>query len=146
VTITGISIQKINAGKTKTDAIAVQFSNQVNAGAADNLATYTLATVPQGKKHTTKPVALGRAIYNAATDSVMLIPKKSPLPLNPPLILDINATNLVDALGRQVDGKADGQPGGHYKAMLSKAGAITVSSVPYVKVGHSKVHALHSRE
>jgi hypothetical protein len=129
VTVTGVSIQKVTMGKTKTDAINVQFSNPVNAGSADNIAAYALATTPQGKKHTTKTVALGRAIYNAATDSVMLYPKKPPLSLSTPLILSINGSNLIDVLGRQIDGKHNGHPGGSYQAMLTKAGTITISAL-----------------
>jgi hypothetical protein len=129
VTVTGVSIQKVTTGKTRTEAIVVQFSDDVNAGTADNLAGYALTTAPQGKKHTTKPVALSRAIYSAATKSVMLIPKKPPLVLSPPPILTINGSSLLDALGRQIDGNHDGRPGGNYEAMLSKSGAIPISAI-----------------
>jgi hypothetical protein len=120
VTIAGVTIQKTITGKSKTrkKVIDVEFSGQVNAAEADNPGVYTLTTVPQGKKHKTKPVALIRAIYNLATKTVMLIPKKSPLSLNPPLILTINGANLHDTLGRPVDGKGDGQPGGIFTVEL----------------------------
>jgi hypothetical protein len=120
VTIKSVSLQKITTGKTRTEAIDVLFSNQVSVAAADNLAVYSLNTTPQGKKHITRAVALSRATYSPATETVMLFARKAPLSLSPPLILTINAANLVDTLGREVDGKGDGQPGGSYHAMLSK--------------------------
>jgi hypothetical protein len=129
VTIANVSIQKIAVGRKRTQLIDVRFSGQVNAGSADNLAIYTLNTVPQGKKHTVKPVGLIRAVYATATETVMLIPRKSPIALRPPLILMINGSNLLDSLGRLVDGNDDGQPGGNYKATLSKAGTTVISSV-----------------
>jgi sugar lactone lactonase YvrE len=138
VTISGVSLQKIALGKTKTEAIDVQFSGQVNAASADNLVVYTLATTPQGKKHRVKGVALGRAIYRTSTEAVMLIAKKAPLSLSPPLILTINANNLLDTLGRNVDGTGDGMPGGIYKAILSKTGAIRISAVEQVRVRYPK--------
>jgi predicted outer membrane repeat protein len=129
VTIANVSIQKITMGRKKIQVIDVRFSGQLNAGSADNLAVYTLNTVPQGKKHTTKPVGLIRAIYATATETVMLIPKKSPIALSPPLILTINGSSLLDSLGRLIDGNDDGQPGGSYKAILSKVGTTVIRSV-----------------
>jgi hypothetical protein len=137
ITVATVSIQKITVGKKKTQVIDVRFSGQLNAGSADSLAVYTLNTVPQGKKHTTKPLGLIRAIYATATETVMLIPRKSPIALSPPLILTINGSNLLDRLGRRVDGNDDGQPGGTYKAILHKAGTIVISSVPPGERGHS---------
>jgi hypothetical protein len=142
VTISGVSIQKITIGKTKTKAIDVLFSGQVNAGSANNLLVYTLATTPQGKKQTVKSVALGRAIYSAATQTVRLIAKKAPLALGPPLILTINANNLLDTLGRDVDGTGGGQPGGIFKALLSKAGAIRISAVRQGQGRHPTAQAV----
>jgi hypothetical protein len=46
----------------------------------------------------------------------------TPLPLSPPQILTINGAALLDSLGRQIDAKHDGQPGGLYKASLTKWG------------------------
>jgi predicted outer membrane repeat protein len=129
VTIANVSIQNLAAGRRKIQVIDVRFSGQVNAAPADNLAVYTLTTVPQGRRHMTRPVGLSRAIYASATETVMVIPKKSPIALRPPLILTINGSTLLDSLGRAVDGNGDGQPGGIYKAMLSKAGVITIKSV-----------------
>jgi hypothetical protein len=142
VMILGASIQKITTGKIKTQAVVVQFSNQVNAGTADNPAVYTLTTAPKGKKPTTKPLAISKAIYSAATETVMLIPKKSPIALSPPPILTINGATLLDTLGRQIDAKHNGQPGGLYKASLTKAGAIAVSGIRSGRVSPLAVHAL----
>jgi hypothetical protein len=129
VTIQSVSLEPIKVGKIKTQAISVQLSGQVNAAAADNLAVYTLTTAPEGKKHTTKSVALGRAIYSTDTETVTLTAKKPPLVLTSPLVLTINANNLLDTMGRAVDATGTGQPGGQYRAMLSKAGAIKISAV-----------------
>jgi hypothetical protein len=141
VTIKAVSIQKITTGKTKTDAIAVQFSGQVNGATADNLAVYTLTTETTGKKHITKPLPLSRAIYSAATETVMLILKKSPIPLSPPPTLTIDGASLLDSLSRQIDGRGNGQPGGNYVAKLTKAGAIAVSSV---RSSHSSLPTAHA--
>lgn len=85
-------------------------------------------------------MALTKAIYNAANESVMLIPRKSPITLSPAPILTINGASLVDTLGRQIDGNADGQPGGNYVAKLSKAGAIVIRSFRSGKIGHPTGH------
>jgi titin len=135
VTISGVTVQKLTMGKTRTVAIDVQFSGQVNAGTADTLAAYTLTTGSQGKKHTTKTLALSRAIYSGATQTVMLIPKKSPIPLSPPPTLTISGSSLLDTLSREIDGRGDGQPGGDYEAKLTKGGAIaSARSVPASRV------------
>jgi hypothetical protein len=126
VTITSVSTPKVTIGKTRTRVIDVQFSGQVTMASADDLGAYTLTTIPQGKTHTVKPVVLGRAVYSTSAETVTLFARKTPLSLRPPLILTINASDLVDTLGRDVDGTGDGQPGGLYKAMLSKAGAVRI--------------------
>src|SRR5262249_5638581 len=118
-----------------TVAIAVRFSGPVNAATAGNVAVYRLTTGPEGKKHTVKPLALSRAIYSSPTETVMLIPKKSPVPLSPPPTLTINGSSLLDTLSRQIDGQGDGQPGGNYVVRLTRTGAIAVSSARFGSAG-----------
>ncbi len=127
MTIKGVSLQKLTKGKTKTEVIDVQFSAPVSAAAADSITAYTLTTVPQGKKHIAEAgeVEPGE-LQAAATEMAMLTPKKSPLALSSPLILTINGSDIVDTVGRPIDGNNDGQPGGNYEVMLSKTAAIVI--------------------
>ena len=77
---------------------------------------------PANKKQKSKAVAISQATYNPANNTVRLV-TRSPLVLNPPLKLTINAARLLDTLGRPLDGDHDGQPGGNFVATLSKRGA-----------------------
>jgi hypothetical protein len=81
-------------------------------------------------------VALSRAIYSSATQTVMLTAKKAPLALSPALVLTINGNSLVDSMSRDIDATGSGNPGGTYKAMLSKAGAVKISAVEQGKGSH----------
>jgi hypothetical protein len=130
VTVQGISLQKVPAGKHKTTTvIVVQFSNALNASAAGNPGAYVLSTTPQGKKHTTKGLALARVAYNPTAHTATLTPAKK-LVLKPPVQLRLSAASLPDSLGRPLDGNHDGQPGGDYIATLSNAGVTAASISP----------------
>ena len=71
---------------------------------------------------------LSKAVYAATTTglTVTLFTKK-PLSLNPPLLLTVKAANLLDALGRQLDGNGSGQPVANFVATFRKKG-VTVNS------------------
>ena len=110
----------------KVEALVVQFSGGLASGAQD-LANYSLVTVPKGKKNS-KVVALSQAVYNASAFTVTLTPRKQPVSLRSPLKFTIDAAGLTDAAGQQIDGNDDGQPGGNYVATISKLGTGAVAA------------------
>jgi hypothetical protein len=124
VRVLSVSIQAVRLGKTKktTQVIVLQFSGALNAGDAQSINTFSLATIPSNKKQKSKAVALSQATYSPANNTVRLV-TRSALVLNPPLKLTINAAGLLDSLGRSLDGNHDGQPGGNCVVTLSKSGA-----------------------
>ena len=107
--------------------IVLDFSGASNPGAAGNAGNYSLATVAK-RKQKSKRVALSRAAYNDAPNTVTLMTAKK-LALSPPLLLTINAASLLDAEGRPLDGNGDGRPGGNFLATLSKESATIDSAV-----------------
>ena len=111
-----VSIQKIKTGKKKTtEVIELQFNEAMNAVDAQSIQSYSLVTVPKSKKQKSKPFPLAKASYNASTFTVTLTTRNA-LVLNPPLKLTGKALNLLDALGRPLNG------GVNFMAVLSKAG------------------------
>jgi hypothetical protein len=125
-TVEGVSIQKVKTGKHKSvQTIVVQLSEAMNATDAQSTSTYALATIPAKKKQKSKPVAISRAVYTTtATGSTVTIYTKKPLALNPPLLLSIKAADLLDELGRPLDGNGSGQTGANFVATLRKTGVI----------------------
>jgi hypothetical protein len=118
--VLGVSLETVTAGKHRTGTlIVVQFDNPLSAATAQNLAAYSLATLPQGKTHPSKRLALSQASYNGSAHTVTLRPAKK-LVLNPPLQLRISASALTDPLGRPL--------GGDFLATLSKSGVTTARS------------------
>ena len=136
MTVDSVSMQKETLAKHKTiNVIVVQFDDALDAAAAQNLGVFSLTTVAQGKKHPSKKVALVQSSYNAAAHTVTLTPQKK-LVLSPPLQLQINAAALTDTLGRPLDGKDNGLPGGNFVAMLSKGGVSIESAARFRSVKH----------
>ena len=123
LTVKAVSLEKVSVVKgkkhKKEEVVVVQFSGGLNPATAQNLGNYTLATVPKGKKKSTRDV-LAQAVYNASTSTVTLTPRKQPVVLKPPLQLTIIAAGLTDTSGQEIDGNADGQPGGNYVRILTK--------------------------
>jgi hypothetical protein len=121
-TVSSVSVQNESVAHHKTSPVVViAFTAPLSATAAANLASYTLQTVAQGKAHKSKGIALARSLYNPATNTVTLV-TRSKLILQPPVQLQINASNLTDALGRPLDGNDDGQPGANFVVTLRKGG------------------------
>ena len=60
VRVLSVSIQAVRLGKTKktTQVIVLQFSGALNAGSAQSIGNYSLATIPSNKKQKSKAVAL----------------------------------------------------------------------------------------
>jgi hypothetical protein len=118
----------------------VNFSGALEAGPAQNLSDYQLASVGKAKKSgipPTKPVALTSAVYNPSLDTVTLTPRGT-IPKGP-LQLTIIAAGTLDAEGRPIDGKRDGQPGGNFVATFG-AGGIRLASIGSAQVfrgGHN---------
>jgi hypothetical protein len=121
-TVLGVSLQgaiSIASKHKPQSVIVVQFSAALNPAAAVNLGAYSLSTIAQGKKHPSRAVPLGQAVYDPLAHTVMLTPFKK-LVLNPSLQLRLNASLLIDAAGRMLDGSGDGQPGGNFVATLAQ--------------------------
>jgi hypothetical protein len=129
---------KVGQGKRakKETVVLIQFSGALNAGTAENPGAYQLAPLMaikaggrgKGKKVETKlgrPVPVASAVYNAANDTVTLIPRGQ-LNLTQPLQLQIDGvppSGLQDSSGRYLDGAQNGQPGSNAGAVLSRHGA-----------------------
>jgi hypothetical protein len=108
--------------------VDVTFSGPVNATEADNTRTYQLAYPDKTGSYTSKKavvVKLHSANYNAANDSVTLIPRK-PFALKArPLQLLIDGTSpsgLQDIVGRYLDGADNGQTGSNAIVSISRNG------------------------
>ena len=121
----------LNKKKQVTEAI-ITFSGPVNASEVDSVATYRLATPGKKGSYTAKNatvIKLKSAMFNAATDQVILTPKK-PFALTKPVQLLVHGqppSGLQDSLGRLIDGNHDNQPGGDAIAILSKK-AVTIDA------------------
>ena len=63
-------------GKKTTQGITLNLSSMVNASAAASLGNYSLTTVPKGKKGKATKLPIKSVMFNAATGSLILIPKK----------------------------------------------------------------------
>ena len=96
-------MQKIRAGKKTTEAIVLRFSKAMNSADAQNLASYSLVTMPKSKKQKSKPVALAKASYNSTTFTLTLTTRKT-LVLSSPLKLTVSAGSLLDAQGQPLNG------------------------------------------
>ena len=109
--------------------ILVTFSGPVNATEADEIAFYDLATQGRRGSFTAKnagKIKLLSAVYDAATDTVKLAPKR-PFSLSKPVQLTINGTGpggLQDSVGRLIDGADSGEPGTSAVAVLRRKGVV----------------------
>jgi hypothetical protein len=125
--VTLTNVQVVTNKKHQVTQIIVSVSGALNAGEADSIATYQLATPGKKGSYTAKGakvIALKSAQYSAATDEVTLTPTK-PFKITKPVQLLIHGTGpsgLQDSLGRLIDGKHDGQAGGDAVAILSRGG------------------------
>jgi hypothetical protein len=123
-TVKSVEVENVKSGKTTTEVIAIQFSEALTKGAAQNIKNYSLVTVPKSKKQSGKPVSLARAAYNAKTFSVTLTTSKA-LTLSPPVDLTITAARLLDALGRPL--------AANYSATLKTIGVPVIPIVPFAR-------------
>jgi hypothetical protein len=124
VRATSIQFQSQKLSKKKTTrVVVVSFSGALEAGPAQNLGEYQLATLTKGKKgsHGTKPVPLAAASYSASTNTVTLTPRGT-LP-SAAFQLTIIGSGVLDAEGRPIAGNQ----GGNVVETFGKSG-ITLSA------------------
>ena len=119
--------------KHQVTELVVNFSGQLSAAQADNVANFRLAAA-NGKGIFTarnSPVMMLRsAAFNPANDTVTLIPKKA-FTVAKPLQLTINGTapsGLQDTSGQLIDGDNNGTAGGNAVAMIRRNG-VTMNAV-----------------
>jgi plastocyanin len=111
--------------------IKLSFDGAVNATEAGNVATYRLTLAGLRGSFTAdnaKTLDLRSASYNAATNTVVLIPRR-PFTLAKParLVVDgVLPSGLQDRFGRLIDGNRDGQPGGNAVALIRRTG-VTIA-------------------
>jgi hypothetical protein len=141
-TVESVSVQKIKLSKHKSvQGIVLQFSEALNSSDAQNIKSYTLATVPKNRRQKSKPVTLSKATYSSSALTVTLFTKKT-LALNPPINLTVKAASVLDALGRELDGNDSGQPGANFTAVLSKGGTTVTSARALARIGGLSSHAV----
>ncbi len=141
--MTVTSVRDVTNKKHQVTEVIVTFSGAVNAAEADNLATYRLATAGKKGSFTAKNaqvIKLKSAVYDAADDTVTLIPKKA-FALTKPVQLRIDGlppSGLQDSSGRFIDGDDNGTSGSNAIAILSRAGA-TIDSLVSATTGSQAV-------
>jgi hypothetical protein len=122
--VTGV--RDITNKKHLVTEILVTFSGAVNAGEAQSLSAYRLAYPGKRGSYTAKNakvIKLESASYDAATDTVTLLPKKPfALTKEVQLLIDgVPPSGLQDIEGRYIAG--GGQPGSNAVAILYRGGA-----------------------
>ncbi len=125
VTVTGVQIKSVRLPKKKTATdIIIAFSGDLDLPDAETLGNYHLAAPGKGKKSKTysKKIILKSAVFDSTTDEVTL-QVSGKLALSPAPQLRITAAGILDSFDRALDGNGDGQPGGDFVALLTKAGA-----------------------
>ena len=127
--VTMTTVQLMTNKKHLVTQIVISFSGAVNAGEAGSLATYRLATAGKNGSFTAKNaqvIKLKSTVYNPASDSVTLTPKKA-FALTKPVQLVVHGeppSGLQDSLGRLIDG------GKNATALLGRRG-VTITAVRY---------------
>jgi streptogramin lyase len=106
--------------------VVLSFSKPLNPATAQNVANYGSQIVnagPDGKVGTIDDISvpIRAAVYNPATDSVILVPAAA-LPLNTINEVTVNqgtgGGGVADTAGNLLDGNANGLPGGAYVAQF----------------------------
>ena len=127
VRVIGLTWQPFKLPRRKpAKELVVSFSGPVNAGSPANLQAFVLDKARKIKHRGvvySGRVKLLSPQYNAATNTVTLMLRGTP-PTGK-MQLTINAADVLDSEGREIDGNGDGQPGGDYVAILNKSGLIS---------------------
>jgi hypothetical protein len=130
VTVTGVEL--VMGPRHLAAQILVSYSGPINASEADQLTTYRLASAGSKGSYTAKNarvIKLKSAVYNAATDTVVLAPRK-PFALSARVQLVVYGTGpsgQQDSYGRLIDGAHNGTAGSNAVALLTRHGA-TINS------------------
>jgi RHS repeat-associated protein len=141
--VTMADVQLVLNKKHQVTQILVMFSGAVDAGEADSLGSYRLATA--GKKGSfdaknAQVLRLKSAVYDAAHHTVLLTLKK-PFALKKAVQLRVDGVSpagLKDPSGRLIDGDRDGRPGGNAIAILSRGGA-SISAILNASSNHQSI-------
>jgi hypothetical protein len=121
------AVRAVTNQKNEVTQIVLTFSGAVNPAEAGSRATYRL-TMPGKRGPLTatnaRTIRLKSARYNAASNTVTLVPK-TPFQITKPVKVLVEA--LHDSQGQLIDGDPFGQPGGNAIAILSRTGARTAA-------------------
>jgi hypothetical protein len=121
------TVRPVTNKKHLVTQIIISFSGAVNATQADSLNVYRLATAGKHGSYTAKSatvIKLRSALYNPASDSVTLTPKKA-FALTKPVQLVVDGlppSGLEDSTGRLING------GNNAVAVLARGG-VTITAV-----------------
>ena len=127
--VTLTSVQKKTNKKHQVTEILLTFSGGLNPTQADSTTNFQLKNPGRRGLSTAKnakAIKLRSAVYNSATTTVAITPKK-PFTLAKPVQLQVSGvppTGLEDTFGRFIDGNDDGQPGGNAVAVLRNSGVV----------------------
>jgi hypothetical protein len=143
VTVTGV--HDVTNRKHQVTGIVVDLSGPVNAGQADNVANYVLATATAKGSFTggnSNAIRLGSAVFNPSNDTVTLTPRKA-FALSKPVQLTINGSSssgLQDGSGQRIDGEGNGSAGSNAVVVLRRGG-VTLNPVATAAVRASRPSA-----
>jgi hypothetical protein len=127
--VTLTMVQPVFNKKHLVTEILATFSGAVDAPEAQETGIFRLITPGKHGSFTAKNagnIKLRSAVYNAASDTVTLTPKKA-FSLTKPVELTINGnppSGLQDTFGRLIDGDDNGTPGGNAAAVLRRSGVV----------------------
>jgi hypothetical protein len=131
--VTLTQVQPVFNNEHLVSKILVTFSGAVNATEAQETGIYRLVTPGKHGSFTAKnagSIKLRSAVYDAASDTVTITPKKA-FSLSKPVELTIDGnppSGLQDTLGRLIDGDHDGTPGGDAAAVIRRGG-VAISAI-----------------
>lgn len=126
--VTLVSAQDTLSRRRQVTQVMLHFSGAINSSIAGQTANYRLALPGTRGSYTARNARVLRlksARYDSGTNTVILTPKR-PFALTRKVQLQVK--NLVDSLGRLIDGDKDGYAGGTAVAYLSRSGA-TINSL-----------------
>jgi hypothetical protein len=125
--VTVSNIQLVTNKRHQVTEILISFSGAVNAAEAQDLGEYSLVMAGKRGSFTAKNarhIKLKAASYDAANDTVTLIPRKA-FALTKKVQLEVDGvppSGVQDSLGRLIDGAHTGHAGSNAVAILSRGG------------------------
>ena len=121
------SVHVVQNRKHLVTGVVVDFTGDLNASTAQNVAEYVLTTAGKKGVHKTakgNSLALSSAAYDRARQEVTLTPSK-PFALTNPVQLVVNGAQpggLQDSSGRFIDGNNDGVGGDNGQFVITRRG------------------------